>query len=125
MIHVTLCGFLIVFFSWLLLHALIYSKSDGRIIEGLEQSESAAEPAAEPTAAASKGTPSRALTDENTVQIGILKKQIASLMTTATKLNTDMLKNEAGIKKNTEMIQKVVDSQNATNAKMADMKKAQ
>jgi hypothetical protein len=123
MIHVTLCGFLIVFFSWLLLHALIYSKSDGRIIEGLEQSESAAEPAAEPTA--SKGTPSRALTDENTVQIGILKKQIASLMTTATKLNTDMLKNEAGIKKNTEMIQKVVDSQNATNAKMADMKKAQ
>jgi len=123
MIHVTLCGFLIVFFSWLLLHALIYSKSDGRIIEGLEQSESAAEPAAEP--AASKGTPSRALTDENTVQIGILKKQIASLMTTATKLNTDMLKNEASIKKNTEMIQKVVDSQNATNAKMADMKKAQ
>jgi len=46
-------------------------------------------------------------------------------MTTATKLNTDMLKNEASIKKNTEMIQKVVDSQNATNAKMADMKKAQ
>jgi hypothetical protein len=114
MIHMTLCGILIVFFSWLLLHALIYSKSDGRIIEGLE-----------PTVAPPTGTPGQVLSDENTAQLAILKKQIASLVTTATKLNTDTLNNEAGIKKNTEMIQKIVDSQNATNAKMANMKKAQ
>lgn len=118
MIHMTLCGILIVFFSWLLLHALIYSKSDGRIIEGLE-------PTVAPTVAPPTGTPGQVLSDENTAQLAILKKQIASLVTTATKLNTDTLNNEAGIKKNTEMIQKIVDSQNATNAKMANMKKAQ
>ena len=115
MIHATLCGLLTLFFAWLLLHALIYSKSDGgRIIEGLET-----------TAAPPTGTPIQVSTDENTAQLAILKKQIASLVATATKLNTDTLNNEAGIKKNTEMIQKVVDSQNATNAKMAGMKKAQ
>ena len=119
MIHTTLCGILIVFFSWLLLHALIYSKPESRIIEGLDPT------VAPPTVAPPTVTPSKDLTDENTVQIGILKKQIASLMTTATQLNTDMLKNEADITKNTEMIQKVVDSQTATNAKMSDMKKAQ
>jgi len=119
MIHATLCGLLTVFFAWLLLHALIYSKSDGgRIIEGLETT-------AAPTAAPPTGTPIQVSTDENTAQLAILKKQIASLVATATKLNTDTLNNEAGIKKNTEMIQKVVDSQNATNAKMAGMKKAQ
>jgi hypothetical protein len=114
MIHTTLCGILIVFFSWLLLHALIYSKTESRIIEGLD-----------PTVAPPTVTPSKALTDENTAQVAIMKKQIASLVTTATQLNTDMLKNDADITKNTEMIQKVVDSQNATNANMADMKKAQ
>jgi hypothetical protein len=36
-----------------------------------------------------------------------------------------MLQNEAGIKNNTDMIQKVVQSQAATNAKLANMKKAQ
>ena len=123
MIHTTLCGLLTVFFAWLLLHALIYSKSDGgRIIEGLETT---AAPTVAPTAAPPTGTPIQVSTDENTAQLAILKKQIASLVATATKLNTDTLNNEAGIKKNTEMIQKVVDSQNATNAKMAGMKKAQ
>ena len=123
MIHATLCGLLTVFFAWLLLHALIYSKSDrGRIIEGLETTVA---PTAAPTAASPTGTPIQVSTDENTAQLAILKKQIASLVATATKLNTDTLNNEAGIKKNTEMIQKVVDSQNATNAKMVGMKKAQ
>ena len=127
MIHTTLCGLLTVFFAWLLLHALIYSKSDGgRIIEGLETTAApTAAPTVAPTAAPPTGTPIQVSTDENTAQLAILKKQIASLVATATKLNTDTLNNEAGIKKNTEMIQKVVDSQNATNAKMAGMKKAQ
>ena len=118
MIHATLCGLLTVFFSWLLLHALIYSKSDeGRIIEGLE-------PTAVPTATPT-GTPIKGSTDENTAQLAILKKQIASLVATATQLNTDTLKNETGIKNNTEMIQKVIQSQTAANAKLAGMKKAQ
>ena len=118
MIHATLCGLLTVFFAWLLLHALIYSKSDGgRIIEGLE-------PTAAPTAAPT-GTPIQVSTDENTAQLAILKKQIASLVATATQLNTDPLKNETGIKNNTEMIQKVIQSQTAANAKLAGMKKAQ
>ena len=110
----TLCGLLILFFSWLLLHALIYSKTESRIIEGLD-----------PTVAPPTVAPSQVLSDENTAQVAIMKKQIASLVTTATQLNTDTLKNEADITKNTEMIKKVVDSQNATNAKMSDMKKAQ
>ena len=118
MIHATLCGLLTVFFAWLLLHALIYSKSDGgRIIEGLE-------PTAAPTAAPT-GTPIQVSTDENTAQLAILKKQIASLVATATQLTTDTLKNETGIKNNTEMIQKVIQSQTAANAKLAGMKKAQ
>jgi hypothetical protein len=121
MIHATLCGLLTVFFSWLLLHALIYSKSDeGRIIEGLEPAVPTAAPTAVPT-----GTPIKGSTDENTAQLAILKKQIASLVATATQLNTDTLKNETGIKNNTEMIQKVIQSQTAANAKLAGMKKAQ
>jgi hypothetical protein len=114
MFHMTLCGLLILFFSWLLLHALIYSKTESRIIEGLD-----------PTVTPPTVAPSQVLSDENTAQVAIMKKQIASLVTTATQLNTDTLKNEADITKNTEMIKKVVDSQNATNAKMSDMKKAQ
>jgi hypothetical protein len=115
----TLCGLLILFFSWLLLHALIYSKTESRIIEGLDPT------VAPPTVAPPTVAPSQVLSDENTAQVAIMKKQIASLVTTATQLNTDTLKNEADITKNTEMIKKVVDSQNATNAKMSDMKKAQ
>jgi hypothetical protein len=125
MIHATLCGLLTVFFSWLLLHALIYSKSDeGRIIEGLEPAVPTAAPTAAPTAVPT-GTPIKGSTDENTAQLAILKKQIASLVATATQLNTDTLKNETGIKNNTEMIQKVIQSQTAANAKLAGMKKAQ
>lgn len=131
MLHSTLCGILIVFFSWLLLHALIYSKSEGgRIIEGLESSPppppppppTAAPPSATPTANA---TPSQVQVDENTAQIAVLKDQVASLTATANQLNTIMTQNEAGINNNTSLIQKVMQSQNDTNAKLASMKKAQ
>ena len=77
------------------------------------------------TTAVPTGTPIQVSTDENTAQLAILKKQIASLVATATQLNTDTLKNETGIKNNTEMIQKVIQSQTAANAKLAGMKKAQ
>ena len=124
MIHSTLCGILIVFFSWLLLHALIYSKSEGRIIEGLESSPPPPPPptAAPPTANA---TPNQVQIDENTAQIAVLKDQVASLTATANQLNTIMTQNEAGINNNTSLIQKVMQSQNDTNAKLASMKKAQ
>jgi hypothetical protein len=102
-----LCSILILFFSWLLIHALFYSKSQS-VIEGLD-------PSASPSAQL----------DENTAEIALLKTQIASLVSTATQLNATMLQNEAGIKNNTDMIQKVVQSQNDTNAKLANMKKAQ
>jgi len=46
-------------------------------------------------------------------------------MTTATQLNTLMAQNETGIKNNVDMIQKVVQSQNESNAKLANMKKNQ
>lgn len=106
MIHSILCGILIVFFAWLLLHALIYSTSgvgEGRIIEGLESSSP----------------------DANTDQLAILKNQIASLNATSTQLNAMLLQNEAGIKNNSALIQKVMQSQNDTNAKLASMKTAQ
>ena len=133
MIHSTLCCILIVFFAWLLLHALIYSKSDeGRIIEGLESSPPPPPPTpptpptpqitAEPTANA---TPSQVQIDENAAQIVVLKQQVDSLTTTANQLNTMMTQNEAGIANNTSLIQKVMQSQNDTNAKLASMKKAQ
>ena len=130
MLHSTLCGILIVFFSWLLLHALIYSKSEGgRIIEGLESSpppppppSAAPQTAAPPTTTA---TPSQVQVDENTAIIAGLKDQVASLTVTANQLNTMMIQNEAGINNNTSLIQKVMQSQNDTNAKLASMKKAQ
>ena len=127
MIHSTLCGILIVFFSWLLLHALIYSKSEeGRIIEGLESSPPPPPPTVEPTATSTTtATPNQVQIDENTAQIAVLKQQVASLMTTANQLNTMMTQNEAGIANNTSLIQKVMQSQNDTNAKLASMKKAQ
>ena len=136
MIHSTLCGILIVFFSWLLLHALIYSKSDeGRIIEGLESSSPPSPPPPTPqitaapitttTTTSASATPSQVQIDENTAQIAVLKQQVNSLTTTANQLNTIMTQNEAGIANNTSLIQRVMQSQNDTNAKMASMKKAQ
>jgi hypothetical protein len=121
MIHFTLCGILILFFAWLLIHAFIYSKSKSqhRIIEGLEPSATAA--AAAPAAPV---TPQTQI-DENTAQIAILKTQIASLINTATQLNVATLQNEVGIKNNVAGIQKVVKSQTDMQTKLANMKSAQ
>jgi hypothetical protein len=126
-----LCGILILFFAWLLIHAFIYSKSNSqyRIIEGLDPS---ASPTTAPTAApttpvGSEGalTPSQTQIDENTAQIAILKTQIASLINTATQLNAATLQNEVGIKNNVDGIQKVVKSQADMQTKLANMKSAQ
>jgi len=142
MIHSILCGILIAFFAWLLLHALMYSKSgEGRIIEGLEPSPpptattATSTPTPTPTATAtptptaaavvSDSTSMQVQMDENTAQLAILKNQIASLIATSVQLNETMLQNEDGIKNNTALIQKVVQSQNDTNSKLASMKRAQ
>ena len=126
-----LCGILILFFAWLLIHAFIYSKSNSqyRIIEGLDPSASpttapTTEPTTEPTTT-TEGTPSQSQIDENTAQIVILKTQIASLINTSTQLNATMLQNEVGIKNNVDGIQKVVKSQADMQTKLANMKSAQ
>jgi len=130
-----LCGILILFFAWLLIHAFIYSKSNSqyRIIEGLDPSASpttapttqpTTEPTTEPTTT-TEGTPSQSQIDENTAQIAILKTQIASLINTSTQLNATMLQNEVGIKNNVDGIQKVVKSQADMQTKLANMKSAQ
>jgi hypothetical protein len=125
-----LCGILILFFAWLLMHAFIYSKSKSqyRIIEGLDPSASPTAPTA--AAAAAVAAPSAPVTpqtqiDENTAQIAILKNQIASLINTATQLNVTTLQNEVGIKNNVDGIQKVVKSQTDMQTKLANMKSAQ
>jgi hypothetical protein len=104
-------GMLILFFTWLLLqHALIYSKS-GYIIEGLEPS---------PTPSATTTT-----TPVNPADIEFLKQQVATLETTAAKLNATTTQNETGIKNNTALVQKVVKSQTDTQTKLASMKSSQ
>lgn len=113
MIHSIICGTLILFFTWMLLHAFIYSKSKNRIIEGLETTS--------PTAPA----PAPAPVPVNPAEVEFLKQQVASLQATAGKLNAAMIQNEAGVKNNTELVQKVVKSQSDTNAKLANMKSAQ
>lgn len=99
---------LILFFAWLLLHALIYSKS-GYIIEGLEPSP----------------TPPATTTPVNPAEVEFLKQQVATLEITAAKLNVAMTLNEAGVKNNTDLVQKVVKSQNDTQVKLASMKSTQ
>jgi hypothetical protein len=110
MIHLTLCVILVLFFAWMLMHAFLYSKSkyQHRIIEGLDPSAT-----------------TQTQIDENTAEIAIIKNQIASLIDTATQLNTTMTQNETGIKNNTDLIQKVVKSQNDMQTKLANMKSAQ
>ena len=127
MFHFTLCGFLILFFAWMLMHAFIYSKSN-HIIEGLDPSPTSgptAGPTAAPTTAGPTAAPKVQTDEENTAQIAVLQKQIESLMNTATQLTDTMNQNETGIKNNTALIQKVIQSQTDTNAKLASMKKAQ
>jgi len=111
---------LILFFAWMLLHhALIYSKSVGHVIEGLEGNGATAT-----TATASPATPTQSQTqiDENAAQIAILKSQILNLTNISNQLNAAMAANEKGVQQNTDLIQKVVQSQNDTNTKLANMK---
>jgi hypothetical protein len=113
MFYLMICGMLILFFAWLLLHALIYSKSGYRIIEGLEPS-----PTPTPSATA-------AAIPVNPAEIEFLKQQIATLEVTAAKLNATMTQNETGVKNNTDLVQKVVKSQSDTQTKLASMKSSQ
>ena len=139
MLSIVMHVVLILFFAWVLLHALIYSKSDGRVvIEGLEgnptgtpttatadPAPASAPPASAPPASAPSATaPSatQAQIDENTAEIAILKTQLINLINTSTQLNAAMIANEKGVQQNTDLIQKVVQSQNDTNAKLANMK---
>ena len=149
MFHFMLCVGLILFFAWLLLHSFLYSKYNN-IIEGLDPAATptatptptptatptatptptptatpAPTPTPTPTATAAAAASGQAQIDENTAQIAILKKQIASLIDTATQLTATMKQNETGIKNNTALIQKVMQSQTDSNAKLASMKKAQ
>jgi len=126
---------LILFFAWVLLHhALIYSKSVGHVIEGLEGNGATATTATATTATAtattattataSPATPTQSQTqiDENAAQIAILKSQILNLTNISNQLNAAMAANEKGVQQNTDLIQKVVQSQNDTNTKLANMK---
>jgi len=135
MIHLTVCGVLILFFAWLLIHAFIYSKFN-HIIEGLDPAATMGPttgptmgpttgPTMGPTMGPTTGPTPPDQMDENPAQIAIIKKQIASLIDTATQLTTAMNQNEAGIKNNTALIQKVMQSQIELNTKLDSMKKAQ
>ena len=120
MFHYMMCGILILFFAWMLLHAFVYSKlkmGSISIIEGLE-------PTAPTAATAATATPAAA-PPVNPSEIEFLKQQVTALETTAAKLKTAMTDNEAGVKNNTELVQKVVKAQSDTNAKMASTKSAQ
>jgi hypothetical protein len=126
MIHLTLCVILTLFFAWMLMHAFLYSNSKHqyRIIEGLDPSAPTTESTPAPTTE-STTAPTQTQIDENTAEIAIIKSQIASLIDTATQLNTTMTQNETGVKNNTDLIQKVVKSQNDMQTKLANMKSAQ
>ena len=126
MIHYMMCGILILFFAWMLLHAFVYSKlkmGSISIIEGLEPTATATATAT-PTPTAATATPAAA-PPVNPAEIEFLKQQVTALETTAAKLKTAMTDNEAGVKNNTELVQKVVKAQSDTNAKMASTKSAQ
>jgi hypothetical protein len=123
MINYMMCGILILFFAWMLLHAFVYSKlkiGSISIIEGLEPTATATA-----TATATPTPTPAAAPPVNPAEIEFLKQQVTALQTTAAKLKTAMTDNEAGVKSNTELVQKVVKAQSDTNAKMASMKSAQ
>ena len=125
-LHYATCALLILFFAWMLLHAAMHTKS-ATLIEGLAPSK-----AAPSKAAPSKGDSSQAqaapspaqAADPNPSEIAFMKEQISTLMKTAQQLKTQMIKNESGIKNNTTNIEKVVQSQNETNAQLTSMKSA-
>ena len=124
MLHSLLCGLLILFFAWLLLHALIYSKST-TLIEGLENSPSPSPSPSAPSAPSASAPSLQAQVDMNTAEIAIMKGQVANIMKTAQDLQAQMIKNEATIQNTTNNIQKVVQSQNDMHSKLADMKSSQ
>jgi septal ring factor EnvC (AmiA/AmiB activator) len=100
--NTVMCGLLILFFSWMLAHHALKSKSKSNSdtwVEGFVPKQ------AEAAAAESE-----------------LKKQLETLAQTAQQLRTQMISNEAGIQKNTANLQEIIKSQNETNAKMAEMK---
>jgi len=109
-LHFVICCLLILFFSWMLLHAAFHSKS-ATLIEGLEQSATA------PTAAAAAAAP-------NPSEIAFIKDQISDLIKIAQTLQTQMIKNEKDIQDNTTNIEKVAQAQTETTAKLAEMKSA-
>ena len=118
-LHYATCALLILFFAWMLLHAAMHTKS-ATLIEGLAPSK-----AAPSKAAPSKGDSSQAqAADPNPSEIAFMKEQISTLMKTAQQLKTQMIKNESGIKNNTTNIEKVLQSQNETNAQLTSMKSA-
>ena len=114
-LHSAIHGFFILFFAWLLMHSLIYSKSS--VIEGLEPA-----PTSTTAAVPTTTTPSQVQIDENAAEIAILKGQIATLMQTAQTLKVQLLQNEAGVQNNTNSIQKVVQSQTDMQNKLANAK---
>lgn len=113
-LHFVICSLLILFFSWMLLHAAYHSKS-ATLIEGLEQSASASAPTPTPTAAAAAPNPS---------EVAFIKDQVATLVKTAQTLKTQMMKNEKDLQANTVNVEKVAQSQTETTSKLAEMKSA-
>jgi uncharacterized protein (DUF2252 family) len=98
------------------MHAGMHHSKSSTVIEGLE------------TAAAAKSSQAVApgpQADINLAEIATMKAQIATFGETAQKLKTQMIKNEADIQNNTDNIQKVVESQQDMNTKLANMKSAQ
>ena len=99
------------------MHAGMHHSKSSTVIEGLE------------TAAATKSSQAVAApgpqADINLAEIATMKAQIATFGETAQKLKTQMIKNEADIQNNTDNIQKVVESQQDMNTKLANMKSAQ
>jgi len=105
--NTVMCGFLILFFSWMLAHHAFvpHSKSKSNSdtwVEGFVSKQAHA-------AAAESEVPE-------------LKKQLATLAQTAQQLRTQMISNEAGIQTNTANLQEIIKSQNDANAKLTSMK---
>jgi hypothetical protein len=120
-LHYATCALLILFFAWMLLHAAMHTKS-ATLIEGLAPSK-AAPSKGDSSQAQAAPSPAQAA-DPNPSEIAFMKEQISTLMKTAQQLKTQMIKNESGIKNNTTNIEKVVQSQNETNAQLTSMKSA-
>lgn len=103
--NTVMCGFLILFFSWMLAHHALKSKFKSKSnsdtwVEGFVSKQAHAAAAEVPE----------------------LKNQLATLAQTAQQLRIQMISNEAGIQTNTANLQEIIKSQNDTNAKLTSMK---